>query len=970
MNTLTDTPISEASQAYQLLSAALDCSGHICIVGLKKGSPAKQEFFPAGQYMAAIALAMEFNRNGLDAYFCTSTLKKKGDRTAGNAHSVKLFKVDLDIGENECNKHRNQQQAIDTLKNFCKTYSFPRPVIVSSGNGFHAYWIMDVAIEAPIAKHYAEKLKVVTETGRLKADATVTADLSRILRVPDTCNHKDKNNPKRVELLSPISVIETEAMLKVINTAYKLARGKKNIVPTPSLELGIANIPDHLKGLPPDSLTQRVCNYSPAYFSTIVHKSLQGAGCAQLRDIVGNQAEQEEPRWRAGLSIAHACADRNDAIHAMSCEHAEYSPEATEKKASLTVGPWTCSKFKENWPQHCSGCRHDGRIGSPIALGYDDEPILSLEAFEQAVVVVRAAAQRAKEGDVGAPLEKDVIAALRMVKKTDTAEYHRLRAALKSANYAISLTALDNAVQSESGSDSRRNDDMLITLVRDRCQLFHDADREPYASFVRDGHRECWPLHSQGFREWASYTCYREYGHAPTDNALMAALSTLSGQAKFEGEEKLVAVRAAKMGDDYYLDLCDDEWQAVRVTKSGWQVIQSPPVMFVRNSAMRPLPAPVSGGDINDLWRFANIAIEDQLLVLAWCIEAFRADTPYPVLELLAEQGAAKSFTQSTLRDFIDPNRGNLRAKPKTIDDLFVSARVSHVTSLENLSYLSPEFQDALCALATGSGYGGRTLYTNMDETVFEVKRPIMMNGIAVVATAQDLMDRTLLIHLPTLNVRLTEAELKQELTALKPQIFGALLSVFSQALRILPSVTIVPDELPRMADFAHMGEAVFRAMGKAEGEFLAAYAVKRKHGVTQTIDASPVATAVISFLEFCPQGFIGTIKALQQKLEMYKPRGEQWPRSSKGIADALRRAAPSLRMMGYEITYLGHFRDGHRWKLVPPPGSDAGKDLDYGHDGHHDHLDDAERDYCDHGDHLREMFNAIDVHPTRKKDD
>ncbi len=37
----------------------------------------------------------------------------------------------------------------------------------------------------------------------------------------------------------------------------------------------------------------------------------------------------------------------------------------------------------------------------------------------------------------------------------------------------------------------------------------------------------------------------------------------------------------------------------------------------------------------------------------------------------------------------------------------------------------------------------------------------------------------------------------------------------------------------------------------------------------------------------------------------------QDWPRSQKGLSEALRRTAPALREIGIEIEFLGHKRDG-----------------------------------------------------------
>lgn len=173
-----------------------------------------------------------------------------------------------------------------------------------------------------------------------------------------------------------------------------------------------------------------------------------------------------------------------------------------------------------------------------------------------------------------------------------------------------------------------------------------------------------------------------------------------------------------------------------------WQI-------FHEKTSMQSLPLPQSGGELSLLWTFINIPEKDRLLVLAWMLESFRAETPKPILALAGIQGCAKSSTQSKIRELLDNNSSNLRAAPKAVEDVFISAGCNWLSSYENLSHLTPKMQDALCTLATGGGHSSRTLYTNDEETVIEAKRPVIINSIPNVITAQDLTDRSICIELP-----------------------------------------------------------------------------------------------------------------------------------------------------------------------------------------------------------------------------
>ena len=83
---------------------------------------------------------------------------------------------------------------------------------------------------------------------------------------------------------------------------------------------------------PMDAVTMALMGSSQSRFKTIMVKSIEGTGCNQLLHIYENQTTIEEPLWRAGLSIAHQCVDREKAIHNLSKNHPEYNAEDTDRK--------------------------------------------------------------------------------------------------------------------------------------------------------------------------------------------------------------------------------------------------------------------------------------------------------------------------------------------------------------------------------------------------------------------------------------------------------------------------------------------------------------------------------------------------------------------------------------------------------------------------------------------------------------
>ena len=561
--------------------------------------------------------------------------------------------------------------------------------------------------------------------------------------------------------------------------------------------------------------------------------------------------------------------------------------------------------------------------GFAAAVGSADSgATLPIDDIDTATADADAIAIAAESGDVGAPFEPAALAMLRTIRTQDMAGWVRLRERLKRAG--VGVTELDKQLRHGDGAPTEEDEtvaDKLIALARSQCQFLHDAQREPYAVFDAAGARQVYGVLSGGFSDYLSHTYYAEHDRAPTESSLKVALATLRGQAQFEGEVCEVFTRIAKTEAGYWLDLCNDAWQCVQITATGWTVVTGAGApLFTRSASMRPLPVPERGGTLDALWPLVNVPVADRPLVLAGMRECLRADTPHVVLELVGEQGSAKSSTQRALRRLIDPNQADLRAAPKSVEDVWIAARNSHMVSLENLSHLHPQYQDALCVLATGGGYSARTLYTNAEETIIELRKPIVLNGISVIVTAQDLLDRCLHIYLPTIQSREMAGNMEERFEASQPALLGALLDLFVSALSTLPSVTIAPENRPRMADFAALGEAVFRVQGEPAGAFLSRYNAMRKDGVLRTIDASPVGAALTTYLAEVAGGFNGTLSELLDRLERYRPQGEAWPRSAKGLGDALRRLAPALRLIGFECRNLPKTGGVIRWHIFSKP--------------------------------------------------
>jgi hypothetical protein len=507
-------------------------------------------------------------------------------------------------------------------------------------------------------------------------------------------------------------------------------------------------------------------------------------------------------------------------------------------------------------------------------------------------------------------------AAWRAICEASNEQRFRLRVEIKKKKPSgIPLDEIDEFGSSGEGGEERSTAAELVELATTAGQLFFDETTDSGFLSV-DG--ETMKIDSAACFRWLSYRYYRESGgSSASESAMKQACVTLNGIALHDGKRERVYLRAGQHEETgaYYLHGIGEKWRSVEMTATGWRLLDVAPVKFWRSGSAVPFPDPVAGGDIGKLWELINIPAAERLLVLAWILEAWRPDTPFPGIELCGVQGSAKSSTEKRLRACTDPSSAPLRAAPKTVEDAFVAAGNNWLVSLDNVSHLSSGLQDAFCIMATDGAYASRTLHTNTDETVITIKRPVLISGINNVVTAQDLISRTVHIELPVIEGRRRlESELDAAFKEVWPQIFGGLLDLFVKTLAMLPE-TVLPEDALRMADFNHLGEAMARAMEHEPGVFTALYRGNYRESVQRAMESSPVAVAVVEMAEESPYGLVfeGTYKELLEKLTLRKTDNEGWPRSVKGLASALKRQMPALQEVGVIVSPQERGEHGYR---------------------------------------------------------
>ena len=277
-----------------------------------------------------------------DIYVCMSTQArmeektsargyayKKALRSANDVVSLKSLFIDVDVKEGA---YEDTRAALIALKEFITSLGIPSPtaVVASGSGGFHAHWALDTPLPRDEWQVLANALARATQELGLKCDTQCTVDSARILRVPDTFNHKGEE-PRPVRLMSMGGEVSHDQMAAALQPYIDMLPKRTTEKIEANDELGA--------GLEPSKS-----------FPIIIDEVAKHCGFVS-RSLGTGGKDNNNPLWFLTASIASFVEDGRDALHKMSDKHPGYDAKATDELYDRTV-----AKQKEKnygWPQ-CS----------------------------------------------------------------------------------------------------------------------------------------------------------------------------------------------------------------------------------------------------------------------------------------------------------------------------------------------------------------------------------------------------------------------------------------------------------------------------------------------------------------------------------------------------------------------------------------------------------------------------------------
>ena len=272
----------------------------------------------------------------------------EGRGKSEDVYAFSALAMDIDL-HSEKKEHQNLPRTIDEAVELIRSFTLPPSIVVKSGTGCHAYWLLqeDVVITNPDEREAAKKLVANFHQGVNEFFAPTefdhTQDIARVMRVPGFVNLKDPNAGLSVEIL----VMDTSvrySLEEIISVSASRSRSKK-----------------------PFRIDPPVGKIGELDFGRMVD------GCKWLERSVSTNGVINHNGWFATGSLISLTKGGNERFHAWSAGSPDYEYEQAQAKYEQ-IDPdkarRTCSSLAAiGNAELCEGCVFSGGIQSPAELG-------------------------------------------------------------------------------------------------------------------------------------------------------------------------------------------------------------------------------------------------------------------------------------------------------------------------------------------------------------------------------------------------------------------------------------------------------------------------------------------------------------------------------------------------------------------------------------------------------------------------
>lgn len=451
--------------------------------------------------------------------------------------------------------------------------------------------------------------------------------------------------------------------------------------------------------------------------------------------------------------------------------------------------------------------------------------------------------------------------------------------------------------------------EVLVGLV-EGCKFFNNILDESFVTLEHEGSFETLPVNSKRFENFLVKRYYEKKGTMLGVETVNKVIRFAEMKAGYNGENKILFKRVAMTENkEIYYNLANKQHQIIKITKEGCFIVNEAPVQFFKPKGMKEQVMPDLSAipeDLIPLLKKHFILNEESSwnLFVPTIVTAFIFDIPHPILVIHGHKGAAKTTSMRMMKKIIDPAVNDVMACPSSSENLSVVLNNHYAPCFDNLEYISPEISNLLCMASTGGSDSKRKNYSDSDETLHQFKNFIILNGINVVVTKADLLDRSILLKHDRIKKedRLREEVIWRSFDEDLPKILGSIFNTLAKAISIEDSVVL--DEVGRMADYCYWGYAIGEVLGISGELFLDAY-LRNQDSINEVaLESNPVGAALMAMMQN-KREFSSSMSIILDELEKVaieqriNIRQKKWPKDASALSRRMNEIKSNLEEVG-----------------------------------------------------------------------
>ncbi len=286
---------------------------------------------------------------------------KRKYRIHENWDKAKAFWVDVDCGQEKFDKgqgYLTKKEAVVAMAKFAKEVGIPRPMLVDSGYGIHAYWPLTHEIGHELWRKVAVVLKATLAHCEVIADPSRTADFASILRPAGSTNRKN-GDAKTVKVLATCEPIDPKEFAVTLFD-YAKSNSVKPVKETPK------------KQYQPTDLNSDLTAHLTQYPDVPVSPDEMANKCQQVGKMRDTMGDVEYEVWRRVIGLLTFCENGRETSEAWTANREESGHTNIDwdvRYDTWNAGPTTCESFQSCNPSGCNGCAFKGKITTPLQLG-------------------------------------------------------------------------------------------------------------------------------------------------------------------------------------------------------------------------------------------------------------------------------------------------------------------------------------------------------------------------------------------------------------------------------------------------------------------------------------------------------------------------------------------------------------------------------------------------------------------------